>query len=763
MTTRRTPRARQPPPPPTNVFDDDELIDDVDADDLQPATTSVQLANAIHSAPPVTLRHSTTSRAPKPRPSPKRAPVDELIVDDPLPAPPPQQSAVRRVRSSPKAALSPTSFAAFDPLTSPATRSTASRVLVKRSSLNLPSAAAAHLSHAADPFAHVEAAPPPYEQVLLSDDIIAAQFTQLSVDDLRTFDVGLGTPTGSVTARTDAKPTRGKPKPRWRYADTEEVKQVQEADEDGEERAADENGDEPHVEEVDPEPEPVRVEAPVVRRKVAAVAKAPPQPMEEEDAEEDLAVAKKPVARAQRRRPQPTPTEVEEALAEEEQWSQQQQRQQQPVVRVGRRITKRIIPHRALRQPVEEEVEEEPEPVVVAPPPRARVMRTARPVELKRRAEEEEEDEEVAEEEEEEQEMEEEPPRRPARRAPAIAAEQQRRRTASRDVADDEDEKAVAPRQPRPAQRRTSSSSSSASSSARPSPPVMFRPARVKVDALAFMMAGTPFLKYTSSFLSSPPHFRQFQLIPQVPASVVWFSENKPLSDTSIPLVSITSIVLGQSTPSFQRHRAVELESMSWSILYTDERGRERSLDLTAKDRNELHVWYEGLSRAVALVKARKPLDARRRVVVDIKVVYGGSPSQQLVEVDTGRVVDTRKKSELRERERKQRTRSGDAGEELEGVGQLRAVDSSLYRELQPRFAALQVALAKRKEELKLPKVMNSTLHANAKAMLRKVELKTRVIADALMDGELAVADSQLWLANIELDAVGAMITSIRA
>ena len=219
----RRPKPAVAAPLPHNDFDDDELLSR--DDDLQPATTSVQLATAmrasIASQPKLHPAQQTQHRR---RPSAQaRQPVQQTRHDDdyeqPMheqqqqhyteeerygadeaaPSRPQQMSAFtfkpsqRPVRSrapsyssssssSSLAALTPTSMAAFDPLTTPATKTAASRALTKRSSLTLPSPRPAQLlalpepsSH--DPFDAIDPSPPSYEQVLASDDVIAAQFS----------------------------------------------------------------------------------------------------------------------------------------------------------------------------------------------------------------------------------------------------------------------------------------------------------------------------------------------------------------------------------------------------------------------------------------------------------------------------------------------------------------------------------------------------------------------------------------------------------
>ena len=61
-------------------------------------------------------------------------------------------------------------------------------------------------------------------------------------------------------------------------------------------------------------------------------------------------------------------------------------------------------------------------------------------------------------------------------------------------------------------------------------------------------------------------------------------------------LNDIAEIRRGQNTPKAQRHRMLELEDTSFSIIYGS---KKNSLDLTAKCPNEYRIWVLALERLV--------------------------------------------------------------------------------------------------------------------------------------------------------------------
>ena len=753
-------------------------------DDLQPATTSVQLATAMRASIGSQPRlHPAQQQQPKRRP-PARAsqPIpsaqqyddedeqheheEEAGAVEPAMASRTQQTAftfkpAQRPRSRAPSyssslhdTLTPTSMAAFDPLTTPATKAAASRAITKRSSLTLPSPRPTQpplqLASSSDPFDVVDPSPPSYEQVLASDDVISAQFSGMLALE----------PPAAVEADADAAHIK-------RMARREqELRNLQEQEEVREE-----------VDQIMAQIVPRRPDRPARRQQRAAPRPAVRSYEEQQQEEEYFSEEVKHPARVRRQHPR-----YAMSAEEEEEAPHDVQQVQRPTAKTVQRVARTA---RQERYQEEAEAEDEIASVRQQQPRVARKRQSAA-----QREEQLDGGEEYAEAQPIDRRV-----RRPPQQATEAAEEkiegrgrqkslewyEERRKevrggqrrlsadmmTAAAPVrnakparrsleADDvmggkgeklsrsANSKSTVPRtlSASPQPRLKSASSASSSSTTKP-----YRPRSIKVDALAFMQAGTPFLKYSSSYFSSPPHFRQFLLVASTPAYVQWFSQNKPLTASRIYLESISAIPTGQTTPTFAKHRAVELESMSFSLLYT-EGGRERSLDLTAKDKNEMNVWVKGLEKFVRWVKKGETLEEERnwrKLLVELPVVYGGngSASQPLVDAESGQVVDVRGRSSLK------------------GAGGGGEVEASLYTDLQPRLQRLEAALVRRRDEVKGAK--GSSVYTVVREKVKRVEGICKLVGDALMDGALEEADQQMWLGNLELNTVSDMIASAKS
>ncbi len=75
---------------------------------------------------------------------------------------------------------------------------------------------------------------------------------------------------------------------------------------------------------------------------------------------------------------------------------------------------------------------------------------------------------------------------------------------------------------------------------------------------------------------------------------------------TQVKLRSVGEVAAGQATEVFRRHPLRE-PARSFSLLYTDEDGSSRTLDLTCADEQQYDLWYGGLA---ALVRYLRTLGA---------------------------------------------------------------------------------------------------------------------------------------------------------
>lgn len=111
------------------------------------------------------------------------------------------------------------------------------------------------------------------------------------------------------------------------------------------------------------------------------------------------------------------------------------------------------------------------------------------------------------------------------------------------------------------------------------------------------------------------PKFREFSLSGDL-KSLVWNSKSKrEKTQSRVVIDSIREIVFGQRTEKFLRHRRVDLEHLSFSLVFetTAPSGAKLidSLDVIAKDEKEFRKWTAVL---IALTGKRVPNDVMARV-----------------------------------------------------------------------------------------------------------------------------------------------------
>ncbi|MCH83183.1 E3 ubiquitin-protein ligase HERC2-like, partial [Trifolium medium] len=79
---------------------------------------------------------------------------------------------------------------------------------------------------------------------------------------------------------------------------------------------------------------------------------------------------------------------------------------------------------------------------------------------------------------------------------------------------------------------------------------------------------------------------------------LIWYSDKE---EKQIKLSTVSKIIPGQRTATFQRYPRPEKEYQSFSLIYND-----RSLDLICKDKEEAEIWFAGLRALVTRGNYRK-------------------------------------------------------------------------------------------------------------------------------------------------------------
>jgi len=120
-------------------------------------------------------------------------------------------------------------------------------------------------------------------------------------------------------------------------------------------------------------------------------------------------------------------------------------------------------------------------------------------------------------------------------------------------------------------------------------------------DAYPYLATGSSMMKFGKR---GKPHFRIVQLSPDS-SYLLWFSANKYMDQSRIPVNSINAVVMGQQTDNFKRMKWSSLSPCSFSILHGPA-ANQKSLDLVAKSSDEALLWVHALRK---LVDMRKTYD----------------------------------------------------------------------------------------------------------------------------------------------------------
>ncbi|XP_057415182.1 PH, RCC1 and FYVE domains-containing protein 1 isoform X3 [Lotus japonicus] len=107
-------------------------------------------------------------------------------------------------------------------------------------------------------------------------------------------------------------------------------------------------------------------------------------------------------------------------------------------------------------------------------------------------------------------------------------------------------------------------------------------------QAITSLKKGSYLLKYGRR---GKPKFCPFRLSNDE-SLLLWYSGKE---EKQLRLSTVSKIIPGQRTATFQRYPRPEKEYQSFSLLYND-----RSLDLICKDKDEAEIWFVGLKALVA-------------------------------------------------------------------------------------------------------------------------------------------------------------------
>ncbi|KAK7362262.1 hypothetical protein VNO77_04372 [Canavalia gladiata] len=113
-------------------------------------------------------------------------------------------------------------------------------------------------------------------------------------------------------------------------------------------------------------------------------------------------------------------------------------------------------------------------------------------------------------------------------------------------------------------------------------------------QAITSLKKGSYLLKYGRR---GKPKFCPFRLSNDE-SLLLWYSDKE---EKQLKLSTVSKIIPGQRTATFQRYPRPEKEYQSFSLIYND-----RSLDLICKDKDEAEIWFVGLKALVTRGNNRK-------------------------------------------------------------------------------------------------------------------------------------------------------------
>ncbi|KAE9607938.1 hypothetical protein Lal_00039992 [Lupinus albus] len=114
-------------------------------------------------------------------------------------------------------------------------------------------------------------------------------------------------------------------------------------------------------------------------------------------------------------------------------------------------------------------------------------------------------------------------------------------------------------------------------------------------QAIASLKKGSHLLKYGRR---GKPKFCPFRLSNDE-SLIIWYSGKE---EKQIKLSTVSKIIPGQRTATFQRYPRPEKEYQSFSLIYNSD----RSLDLICKDKDEAEIWFVALKALVTRSNNRK-------------------------------------------------------------------------------------------------------------------------------------------------------------
>jgi E3 ubiquitin-protein ligase HERC3 len=141
-------------------------------------------------------------------------------------------------------------------------------------------------------------------------------------------------------------------------------------------------------------------------------------------------------------------------------------------------------------------------------------------------------------------------------------------------------------------------------------------------ECLQLLKQGSTMLKYGNH---GKPHFRTFVLTADE-RYIIWFSPNKSSKKSQVALSEVKQLITGQRTYVFQKHKSQDLETLSFSLVYGDD----RTLDIVCKDKREYMNWVTGLQYISSYIAERKVSPTADKALEPIQFADVGQDKKKL-------------------------------------------------------------------------------------------------------------------------------------
>lgn len=227
------------------------------------------------------------------------------------------------------------------------------------------------------------------------------------------------------------------------------------------------------------------------------------------------------------------------------------------------------------------------------------------------------------------------------------------------------------------------------------------------------------------------------------------------MSDTRVDISSMTNIQLGQTTATFQKHKAPELIKSSFSIMYDMNR---KSLDLIAKDSNDYKIWTNGLKQLIILNRKSTDLSDLTTLYIDVPINKSSSRNS------TSEPSYNNNHRSVTPQTRTARTMTQDdtfaskyhTNQSSNDNNNTSKSDSSINKKL----VDMKKRLDKRRIELKDRIYSTSPAYESMQTLVKRINESLNKANEYVTEDDQQSADDEIWRCTIDLQSLSAMMNA---